>query len=124
VFGIGGKIETVIGEGALVKGGLAVSGAVYVDGHVMGDVESDSIITLGDKAEVEGSLCAPMVVVGGKLRGDVRASIKVELLGTAIVGGDIHSPKLSVAEGALFQGNCEMTPGLATIVDFKAIKNK
>lgn len=124
MFGIGGKIETVIGEGAEVKGGLLVSGAVYVNGHVHGDVQSDAIITLGEHGEVEGNLSAPVVVVGGKLRGYIDATVKVELLGTAMVGGDIRSPKLAVAEGALFEGNCEMTPAPASVVDFKAIKNK
>ena len=122
MLGIGGKIETVIGEGAEVQGNLIVSGAVYVNGRVHGDVKSDDIITLGEKGEVEGSLYAPLVVVGGKLRGDVEASVKVELLGKAMVGGDIRSPRLAIAEGALFEGNCEMTQAGSSTVDFKAIK--
>ena len=124
MFGMGGKIETVIGEGAQVKGHLVVSGAVYVNGHVKGDVQSDSIVTLGEKGEVEGNLIAPYVVVGGKLRGHVEASMKCELLSTAMVGGDIRAPKLAVAEGAMFEGNCEMIPSENAIVDFKAIKQK
>ena len=124
MFGIGGKIETVIGEGAEVKGSLHVSGAVYVNGHVKGNVESDGIITLGEKGEVEGNVIAPYVVVGGKLRGDVNASVKVELLATAMVGGDIRSPKLVVSEGALYEGNCEMIQPEPATVDFRSIKNK
>lgn len=124
MFGIGGKIETVIGEGAEVKGSLVVSGAVYVNGHVKGNVASDGIITIGEKGEVEGDLNAPYVVVGGKLRGHVDATAKVELLSTAMVGGDIRSPKLVVAEGAMFEGNCEMIQSDKSVVDFKAAKNK
>ena len=122
MFGIGGKIETVIGEGAEVKGHLHVSGVVYVNGRVHGDVVSDELITLGDKGEVEGDLKAPVVVVGGKLRGHVQASLKVELLSTAMVGGDIHTAKLVVAEGALFEGNCEMISSDKTVVNFRTIK--
>jgi cytoskeletal protein CcmA (bactofilin family) len=124
VFGFGGKIETVIGEGAEVKGSLLVSGAVYVNGHVRGDVESDGIVTIGDRGEVEGDVKAPYVVVGGKLRGHVDASVKVELLGTAMVGGDIRSPKLVMAEGAMFEGNCEMIKPEKATVDFKTAKYK
>src|SRR5271154_5557168 len=124
MFGLGGKIETVIGEGAEVRGTLVVSGAVYVNGHVKGNVESDGMITVGDKGEVEGDLKAPFVVVGGKLRGNVDASVKVDLLNTAMVGGDIRSPKLAVAEGAMFEGNCEMIKPEKAIVDFKAAKAK
>jgi cytoskeletal protein CcmA (bactofilin family) len=91
-----------------VKGGLSVSGAVFINGRIHGDVESDDMVTLGQKGEIEGDVSAPLVVVGGKLRGDIDAALKVDLLPSAVVGGDIRSPKLSIAEGATFEGNCEM----------------
>ena len=124
MFGLGGKIETVIGQGAEVRGSLHVSGAVYINGHIKGNVESDGIITLGVGGEVEGHLKAPYVVVGGRLRGDVDASMKVELLSTGMVGGDIRSPKLVISEGAMFEGNCEMIQPEKSVVDFKSIRNK
>ena len=73
---------------------------------------------------MEGNLKAPYIVVGGRLRGNVDASMKVELLSTAMVGGDIRAPKLVVSEGAMYEGNCEMIQPEKGIVEFKAIKTK
>jgi cytoskeletal protein CcmA (bactofilin family) len=108
MFGIGGKVETVIGEGAQFKGSFNVQGALYVNGRVEGDIESDEIVTLGEKAWVTGNISAPVVVVAGRLQGHVFGGLKVELLQTAKVGGDIRTPKVNIAQGALFEGNCEM----------------
>jgi len=108
MFGFGGKIETVIGEGAHIKGSLKCGESVFVNGKVEGDVSCEGVLTLGAKAMVRGDLKAPVVIVGGKIEGDIEAAERVELLPTAVIGGDIRAPKLITAEGAILQGRCEM----------------
>ncbi len=108
MFGFGGKIETVIGEGAHIKGSLKCGESIFVNGKVEGDIVCEGVLTLGAKAMVRGDLKAPVIVVGGRVEGDVEASERVELLPTAVVGGDLRAPKLVMADGAMLQGRCEM----------------
>jgi cytoskeletal protein CcmA (bactofilin family) len=124
MLGFGGKIETVIGEGAEFKGNIHVPGAIFVNGRVHGPVRSDELITLGEKGEVEGDLVAPLVVVAGRLRGNIEAGAKVDLMATASVAGEIRTPKILIAEGAMFEGNCEMVKPENLTVDFKSAHRK
>jgi cytoskeletal protein CcmA (bactofilin family) len=48
------------------------------------------------------------VVIGGEVMGDVTATIKLEILHSGKLQGDINTPKLAMAEGVVFEGNCDM----------------
>jgi len=92
-----GEIRAFLGEGTQFKGVLSFAGAVRVDGQL--DGEPGQV-----KAEIEvGTL-----VVSGRVQGSITARERVELLRPSRVTGTIRTPCLIVAEGALFNGNCEM----------------
>ena len=73
-----------------------------VDGDVRGNVHGKHIV-ITDGASVVGTVCAEIIEVHGTVRGSIRA-VTVALAATAIVEGDIVQHKLSLAEGAQFDG--------------------
>ena len=68
-------------------------------------------MTVGSDGDVEGEIHARQVVVGGRVRGDVRASERAELTSSGAVEGSVQAPKVVIAEGARLEGSVAMAPG-------------
>jgi cytoskeletal protein CcmA (bactofilin family) len=104
MFGMGNRIDTVLGQGAEFRGNISVEGGIVVDGKVEGNINATERITVGAHGSVRGNLHAPEIVVGGRVQGQVTATGRAELLATAQLDGDLRTPKLVMMEGALLDG--------------------
>ena len=68
---------------------------------------------------------AAILVVHGQVIGDVTASERVELKGTARVIGDVEAPVIAMEAGAVLDGQCRMTkeqPAEAPLANVVPIK--
>jgi cytoskeletal protein CcmA (bactofilin family) len=121
MFGMGSRIDTVLGQGSEFRGNISVEGGIVVDGKVEGNISATERITIGAHGSVKGNLQAPEVVVGGGVQGQVTASGRAELLATAKLEGDVRAPKLVMMEGALLSGKVgiEASPATAEAADYK-----
>lgn len=102
---------TVVGPGAEIRGTLASPGRglLRIEGRVQGEVHSAGPVEVTETGEVTGSIQARDLTVAGVVRGDVNVSGRLELRATArLFGEHIRMRSLVVAEGALFQGQCEI----------------
>ena len=97
-------------QGIRVVGDIESSGTLRVNSQVQGTLKSQSMLILGDQAEVEGQLEARVVIVSGKFKGIVRALERVEIQEKGMVSGEIHSRCLLIEPGAIFEGTCHMMP--------------
>jgi len=104
-----GEIRAFLGEGTQFKGVLSFAGAVRVDGHLEGEIVGDEVLIIGEPGQVKAEIEVGTVVVSGLVQGTITAKQRVELLRPSRVTGTIRTPCLVVAEGAMFNGNCEMT---------------
>jgi len=95
---------SIFSSDVTVQGTLRSDGDIQFDGHIEGNIFSDSI-TIGEKAVVAGEVVAENVVIRGRIKGAVRGR-KVQLLSSAHVEGDILHNGLAVESGAYFDGNC------------------
>ena len=102
------RVDTYIGKGARVHGTVSVSGTVRVDGFVDGVVEAEKDVIVGQGGLVTSSITAANVTVAGELRGDVKASGRLEIARTGKVFGDVAIASFVVEEGATLLGKCEM----------------
>ncbi len=105
-----GEIRAFLGEGTQFKGVLSFAGAVRVDGQLEGEIVGDEVLIIGEPGQVHADIEVGTLVVSGRVQGTITAKQRVELLRPSRVSGTIRTPCLVVAEGALFNGNCEM-PG-------------
>lgn len=103
-----GEIRGFLGEGTRFKGVLSFTGTIRIDGHVEGEIVGEDLLIIGEPARVEAEVEVGVVIVSGRLMGSVQARKRVELLAPAEVHGTIRTPCLIVAEGAVFNGTCEM----------------
>lgn len=104
-----GEIRAFLGEGTQFKGVLSFAGAVRIDGQMEGEIVGDEMLVIGEPGQVKAEIEVGTLVVSGKLQGSILAKQRVELLRSSRVTGSIRTPCLVVAEGAVFNGNCEMT---------------
>ena len=84
-----------------------------INGQFSGSLDVRGTLTVGGRAEVEADINGDNIVIAGKVKGNVGASKMLTLLPTAVLIGNISAPKLNIVEGAIFQGNCQMTPTAA-----------
>jgi cytoskeletal protein CcmA (bactofilin family) len=113
------KLEALIGSDSEFKGDITVNGVLRIDGKITGNIIADSVI-LGNDAFVTGDIKAKSVVVGGRVDGNLTAEEIIEIKPTGQVFGDIHTRKLSVAEGGIFEGRSLIQKDEAKVIDFPA----
>jgi len=95
-------------KGSRVSGQLTFQGPVKIDGSVDGEIQCHGILTIGDGAEVRARISGQVVVVRGRVEGNVVAKERVELIAPARLIGNIKTPRLVITEGVVFDGDCSM----------------
>lgn len=99
-----GVAPSIVSANLRVTGDLESEGDIQIDGHVEGDVRSNSV-TVGEHAMVCGAIISQRVHVAGTVKGQINGKT-VELARTAKVTGDIVHESLAIEAGAFIQGLC------------------
>ncbi len=102
--------NTVIGEGSVFEGKFMVDGGIRIDGKFEGEVLKVSHVMIGVKGRVKSNISALSVIVEGVLIGNIDAKVRVMLLPTSRVYGDITTPELIVHQGVIFEGKIKIVP--------------
>jgi len=79
-----------------------------INGNFTGGLDTRGTLTIGESAQVEANISGDNIVIAGKINGDITANKMLFLMPTAVLKGNISTPKLNIVEGAVFQGNCRM----------------
>jgi cytoskeletal protein CcmA (bactofilin family) len=96
---------------ALTSGEFRFEGTLRVDGYAAGFLRSlTGTLIVGQSGEAECDMIVATVIIDGCVRGNIHATERVELGSHARVFGKIESPVLSIAPGALFEGECHFLP--------------
>ena len=105
---------TVLGARLKIVGDVSGDEDLVVNGKLEGKIRVDRKVTVNAGAEVEGDVQAKSVTIGGRVHGQVMASERAELLSTGRVQGNVHAPRIVMAEGAQIQGRVVMPSDAAT----------
>ncbi len=101
-------VETLVGPRAVIRGDVTFTGGLYVEGTIQGKVLAEdgsaAVITIADTGHVEGEVHAPVVVINGRMTGDVHAGERIELAANARVNGNIYYKVVEMAAGAMITG--------------------
>ncbi len=104
-----GELATIIGKGTKIDGTITIEGSTRIDGTVTGKLESNDSVTIGPTGSVKtAEIKAKVIIVGGRVEGNLLADEKVELQSKCEVIGDITSKSLLVEHGAIFHGSSNM----------------
>jgi cytoskeletal protein CcmA (bactofilin family) len=115
------KLESFIGSNAVFKGEISTKGTLRIDGVVEGNINSDWVI-VGEKSHIKGDITARGIIVGGRVDGNLRAKEIVEIKNKGQIHGEIATIKLSVNEGAIFDGKSVMGSEQTKVVELQAVE--
>jgi cytoskeletal protein CcmA (bactofilin family) len=99
---------SIIASDMTVIGDLETEGVVRIEGRIRGTVRVGSQVLVAQGAVIEGDLHTQEAVIAGQVSGAIHASERVELQATAMVSGDILTPRISIVEGGRVSGEVKM----------------
>jgi cytoskeletal protein CcmA (bactofilin family) len=99
---------TIISHGVKLEGTLTCEGSVRIDGTIQGDVISYGNVTVGEPGEINGQVNGQIIIIGGKVSGEINAKEKLTLESKSNLKGDVFTKILVVEAGAYFDGKSNM----------------
>ena len=99
-------VNSIIGEGSEFKGEFTINGLLRIDGKFRGSIETEGRVLIGQTGEAITDIKASVVVIGGKVKGNIYAKERVIMLSTGRIEGNIITPGILMEEGVIFEGNC------------------
>src|SRR6476469_9437736 len=101
-------MSTTIGKGVQITGSLTADEPVSIVGTLNGEVlVANHSVTVETGGLVDGAVTARVITVQGGSAGRLIARDVVRLLDGASVKADVSAPKLSLEEGAIFNGRVD-----------------
>jgi len=102
------KIDTLIGTHTRINGDVEFAGGLHLDGYINGNVrgsrETGATLSVSETGGIEGSVTVEHIVLNGLVKGDINATGRVDLGGTAQVLGNVHYAVIETAVGAQIKG--------------------
>ena len=102
--------RTYLDSRTKINGKLSFERPAQIDGQIDGEIVSRTSLVIGHDALVKAKIKAVSVVVAGTVSGEISASERIELQPSAKMSGNLAAPRIAMHEGAMFDGNCTMTP--------------
>ncbi|MCD6583320.1 MAG: polymer-forming cytoskeletal protein [Candidatus Omnitrophica bacterium] len=118
--------EKVLDVNATMQGSLVFSDPVNlrINGRFEGNLKAKGNLIIGERATVFAEIEGENIIISGLVRGKIKSTQIVSLSSTANVYADIHTPKISIEEGATFNGKCTMIGeklSLEEVADFLSV---
>ena len=103
------RVTGWIGPGVAIEGRIMSAQDLRIDGKVEGTIEvGDHGVIVGQSAEIRADFVVKWILISGAVIGDVTATERVEVKHGASVEGDITTPRLLLAEGAVVNGTVDV----------------
>jgi cytoskeletal protein CcmA (bactofilin family) len=98
-----------LGSSLHVKGDITGTEDLLIDGSVQGLIQLDERkLTVGTTAKVNADINARDVVVYGYVKGNVRATGRIEIKKDGSVIGNLTTAQIMIEDGADFKGSIEI----------------
>jgi cytoskeletal protein CcmA (bactofilin family) len=102
------QVCAIIEEGCRFEGNLSFNGVVRIAGNVTGSIFSNDTLIISDAAIINADINANIILISGTVKGNIKATSRVEIRKPARFEGTITSPSLIVEEGVIFHGITKM----------------
>lgn len=101
------EISTIIGEGYVFTGEFQGSSIIRIEGKIIGNVNVEGGVVLGEKGIVEGDIFTKSAIIYGTVNGNVRTA-QLEIKKTGCINGNIKTDTLEIEMGAMYNGKLDM----------------
>ncbi|TYP57420.1 bactofilin family protein [Thermosediminibacter litoriperuensis] len=103
------RVDTLLGKGTEFKGTVKASGVLRVEGRIEGEIESSGDIIIAEGGVVNAQIKARNAIVAGEINGNMILIGKLEIKSSGKVLGDLKVEGITIEDGAVFEGRCEMS---------------
>lgn len=98
-----------VGAGLRIKGEISGNEDLVVEGTVEGPIHLvDHKLTVGLGAKLNSEVVAREVIVHGSVKGNLRASDRIQIMKNGSVVGDLTTARILIEDGASFRGSIEI----------------
>jgi cytoskeletal protein CcmA (bactofilin family) len=98
----------ILGKTLRFKGELSADEDLVLLGQIQGSITHTASLTVGFGGVVVGNVRARVITVKGTVEGDLEASDSIVVSPSGNVVGDLVAPRVSVVDGATFNGAVRM----------------
>ncbi len=103
--------DTIIGPSVNVEGNFKGNGNIIVEGEIKGSLKTKGFIKATENSVITANISAGGAEISGRVVGNIKIKDGLEIKETAVVQGDIETSSLSIAKGAIINGNIKMKNG-------------
>ena len=117
---------TIIAAGTKVTGEFQGDSIIQVDGKLLGNINSKSLIAIGENGLIEGEIVSKIMIISGCLLGSAHCD-EIEIKAGGKVFGQITCDRLMIERGGFFEGESKPKqiivrfPGGSTVVEIRGI---
>jgi cytoskeletal protein CcmA (bactofilin family) len=97
------------GKSLTIKGCVSGNGNIIILGNLDGEFNLRGRVKIAQPAKIKGEVRADVISVNGTVQGSLIAKERLHLDQTARIEGQMATPKLSISEGASFDGEITMS---------------
>jgi cytoskeletal protein CcmA (bactofilin family) len=98
-----------VGASLRIKGEISGNEDLRVEGAVEGPINLAGYkLTVGVNAKLNSEVVAREIIVQGNVKGNLRASDRVEIAKSGTVTGNITTARILIEDGANFKGSIEI----------------
>lgn len=99
---------TLFGKNLKITGNISGEGNMIIMGSFEGEFDLKGQLKVAQGARVKGNFNATSIAINGNAEGTLKATEKIHMDNTARINGRIVTPKVSILDGAVFDGEMQM----------------
>ena len=104
-----GDLNGFLDAGSFIEGTLHFEDTFRLDGRLRGKIVSQGDLVVGERGDIEADVEVGRIFVSGTVKGKILAKRRVEVAAGGKVLADLETPSLVVEDGAILQGQCNMS---------------
>ena len=103
--------RAVLGSGLSLRGEITGESDFHVYGRFEGVINVSGRVVVAESSEVDANVNAASIVIAGKVRGNLSATTRLDILPTGVLTGTLKAGSFSAAEGASVKGEIWLERG-------------
>ena len=101
-------------SGTEITGDIVSDSNLLIEGEIIGNVSCSGKVFVGTSGKIKGNLVCVNAEIDGAMDGELTIENLLVMRSTARIKGDIQATKLTIEEGAYFEGSCVMKSPMTT----------
>jgi cytoskeletal protein CcmA (bactofilin family) len=101
-------------SGTEFTGDIVSDSNIQIEGDIIGNVSCSGKVLITSSGKLKGNLVCVNAEIDGTVHGELTVENLLTMHSTARIKGDIQATKLTIEEGAYFEGACVMKSPMTT----------